>query len=144
LSIDLTAVTAACVDRVRLFDHVSFPELRRVLEHHGVPASGEHSMELSKCPNMLLWAGMSEEFYTIAGALYDHEHIEVRPTILLTYLADGGMLRLPIAHRPPKRGYRKPHWVPVVFCWTGPRGDRQAELAATREAMLTAAAEAES
>lgn len=30
-----------------------------------------------------------------------------------TYLIDGGVLKLPIAKRPPKSGYKKLHWLPV-------------------------------
>ena len=59
-------------------------------------------------------------FFTTAVALYNHAQIQLRPTSLLTYLADGGRLRLPVAQRPPKRGYKAPNWAPVVFVWTGP------------------------
>jgi hypothetical protein len=77
---------------------------------------------------MYLWAGISDEFYTITGALYTHPHIRLEPASLLTYLCDGSMLQLPIAKRPPKNGYKEPHWAPVTFVWTGPR-DKQAEQA---------------
>ena len=30
------------------------------------------------------------------------------------YFIDGGGLKLPIAKQPPRKGYKKPHWVP---CW---------------------------
>lgn len=118
---DLTAAITACIDRVRLYNHVTFVELRGVLERHGVPSAGNGTMELSNCPNLFLWSGMSDEFYDIMAAVLRDEHIELRPTVLLTYLIDGGLLQLPIAKRPPKNGYREPHWAPVVFVWTGPR-----------------------
>lgn len=62
---------------------------------------------------MLIWADMSAEFCDVAEAL--RPHTELSPTHYLTYMCDGGMLRLPIAKKPPKNGYRKPHWAPAVL-----------------------------
>lgn len=135
---NLNEVTQACIDRVLVYDHVTFAELGGYLEGLGIPSRGDNAFELTRCPNLLLWAGMSDEFFDVAAALYDHQHIEMRPTHMLTYLADGGFLNLPVAQRPPKNGYRRPHWAPTVFCWAGPRDRIAAARRGLRE--LTPAA----
>lgn len=125
VSPNLEAVIEACIDKVRHYSPVTFAELYPILEHHGIPTDGQHALELDSCPNMALWVGMSREFFEIACAVYRDERIELGPTDMFVYLIDGRVpMGIPVAKRPPKSGYRKPHWLPVVFRWTGPRPSR--------------------
>lgn len=89
---------------------VSFVDLENRL---GAKAKGDYQYEI--LPNVVLWSGMSIEF---ASALRDErirDALEIAPTPLLVYLADGKVLNLPIAKRPPRNGYREPHWAPVTL-----------------------------
>jgi hypothetical protein len=62
---------------------------------------------------LVLWAGVSDRFI---DALEECKPlIEPTPTSVLVYWHDGAALGLPIAKRPPKNGYKEPHWAPVVW-----------------------------
>ena len=126
--VDIADTIAECVEYIRLNSHVTFVELERILKRRGVQSQGSLTWEMSGCPNMALWVGMSAEFCDVADAVLRTEHIELRSTVLLTYLIDGGLPQLPIAKRPPRNGYKELHWAPVVFCWTGPRVSRSEVL----------------
>ncbi|HEY1445663.1 MAG TPA: hypothetical protein VGF51_12255 [Acidimicrobiales bacterium] len=108
-----TTVVDTLIDYVRRRDHCSFVEILGCLEEQGVPTQGTLSMELG--PNVLLWAGLSEEAYDILDDPRCRAAIVPVGASVLVYAFDGGILDLPIAKRPPKSGYKKPHWLPVVF-----------------------------
>jgi len=77
----------------------------------GEDAKGELALEI--LPNVFLWANMSR---TLIDALAAVKHLlEIKPTTVMVYFADGHNLSLPIANRIPKDGFSKPHWVPVVL-----------------------------
>jgi hypothetical protein len=105
----------ACYDLVARQGAVSFVELSRLLASRGLEVGGEHAMEAGSCPNLFLWAGMSEEFFDTVSQLLSSRTVHLKSTLPLVYLVDGGMLDMPIAQRPPRNGYREPHWVPAVF-----------------------------
>jgi hypothetical protein len=80
----------------------------------GDEAKGDKYTELR--PNLLVWSGMSQTLADAVNLLLQDGKMESRPTSVLTYLADGGALRLPIAKSIPKGGgFKKPRWVPVGF-----------------------------
>ncbi len=110
---DLSGAIAAYV---RAYDWVSFPELLRKLEPH-VPGGvrGEWAITLPDDPNLILWTGMSAPFLDAMRALRGRSAVFFHPARVLTYAIDGGLLRLPLARRLPKRGYTTPHWVPVCL-----------------------------
>jgi hypothetical protein len=96
-------------------ENVSFVELGRVLEANGVQPKGNESLWLTEYPNTILWSGMSAEFCEVVMRLRNSGLVTWKPTSFLAYMADGECLRLPLAKRPSKKGYRKPHWAPIVF-----------------------------
>lgn len=100
------------MDYIRRHRGVTFVEIKRILSEH-IRIDGDLSYELS--PNVILWAGMSEDFCQIMENLRLGKKIEIRPTHFLTYIADGEGIKLPVALRPSKKGYKKPHWLPVCF-----------------------------
>jgi hypothetical protein len=65
--------------------------------------------------NIVEWSGLSEAAANLMDKLMKEGFCHRYPTSTLVYLTDGIMLRLPLAHRPPKNGYKEPHWLPVVF-----------------------------
>jgi hypothetical protein len=65
--------------------------------------------------NLVIWARMSDDFIKLMQRLLHEERIYAHPTHVLTYLYEGAMLRYPVAKRPPKNGYKEPHWLPVLF-----------------------------
>jgi hypothetical protein len=63
--------------------------------------------------NIVLWAGVSENFADAILSLVIPKLVIERSTPLLVYLADGRIIRLPLARK--FRDYKKPHWCPTVF-----------------------------
>jgi hypothetical protein len=91
---------------------VSFVEIERLLTSRGVETKGPHALVIDKY-NIALWAGMSERFVAVMDAVQARKNVSLKPTSCLVYLADGGMLRMPLAKR--TRRYKELHWAPVVF-----------------------------
>jgi len=101
-------------------DWVTYAELTR---RYGEQAKGDYQHHMPSM-NIIFWPGMSEKFVEALEALSQSKpkRIHPHPSSLLVYLIDGGMLELPLARRPPKNGYKKPHWAPMSFR-PGPRCD---------------------
>jgi len=70
--------------------------------------------------NVFIWQGMSEE---LANVLTDFQTNELAHMHIITnemeafmvYSMDGMMPTAPMVKRIQKNGYKKPHWIPVVF-----------------------------
>jgi len=92
------------------YDWVTPVELER---RYGEQGDGAHSLCLGK--NMVVWTGMSEKLTTAIMQLLEAKAIHSHPGSYLAYIIDGGGLKLPLAKRPPKGGYAKEHWLPLVF-----------------------------
>jgi hypothetical protein len=105
-------LVGAAVEYIRVKDYVSFPELQRMLSPY-IPTEGDLALEIQ--PHLLIWANVSEEFADIMRLLQAGGEVERHPASILTYLADGGMLTLPVAKRVPNGGYKTDHWIPTVF-----------------------------
>jgi hypothetical protein len=65
--------------------------------------------------NCVLWANVSRELAAVLQQVQQEKLIHPHEGQELTYLLDGKRLDLPIAKKPPKNGYKEPHWLPVVF-----------------------------
>jgi hypothetical protein len=101
-----------CLFWIRTTDYVSFPELERWLTGRGIDVAGNYALDLGR--NVVIWAGVSQQFCDIFDEL--RPHLDFIPcSSLLVYLIDGKMLGLPIAKRPPRNGYAKPHWAPATL-----------------------------
>jgi hypothetical protein len=88
----------------------SFVELMR-----DVPSlKGNFTWHAGSNPNLVLWVGMSEAAIEAMMELLREKKIDIVSTNLLVYLADGGMLQMPLV-KSIKTKYKKPHWLPVVF-----------------------------
>lgn len=87
----------------------SFANLMGLL---GEDAQGDLVWEMGP-PNVVLWANMSQ---TLCDALrLLRPQILPVPCHILVYWADGMSLRLPLVKQVRAKGYRKEHWLPVVF-----------------------------
>lgn len=105
-------LAADCLSYIEANDYVSFAELERWLADRGEDVQGDYGVELHG--NVFIWAGVSKRFCDIVEAL--HQHVDLEPcSSLLVYLTDGKLLQLPIAKRPPRSGYKDPHWLPVTL-----------------------------
>lgn len=65
--------------------------------------------------NIVYWHNVSEAAAAAVVNLVASGQVELTPCTLLVYLVDGKVPKLPIANRPPKQGYKKPHWLPVTL-----------------------------
>jgi len=79
-------------------------------------AKGDQDFLSDKAENVFFWMGLSEEVCDAIIELRNSDKIYMHPAHMLTYIADGAALTIPIAKHPPKGGYKKPHWLPVCFC----------------------------
>ena len=102
----LSPQAARMLEYIEHNDTATFVELKGV---YGEGADGDY--EISVRPNVILWVGMSTDFLKALNALKDK--VGMSSASYLSYVIDGGMLKLPIAKRP--RDYKKPHWFPVCF-----------------------------
>ncbi|TAK32625.1 MAG: hypothetical protein EPO21_14845 [Chloroflexota bacterium] len=93
-------------------DHVSLVELRDALEPF-FTVRGDCRLDIA--PNVCLWANMSQEFADAIADLERAGKVHFWPTSIMVYLADGGVLNLPLAKRLPPGGYKTLRWLPVVM-----------------------------
>jgi hypothetical protein len=113
------------VEHVRRFGDMPFSSaIDFVCADAGVDPHGERVADL---PNGLVFdAGLSDHGIKAAAAIWDDKRLDMQELttpfeVLVVYGFDGArMLDLPIARRPPKSGYRKPHWMPSVVRLTPP------------------------
>ena len=102
---------------------VSMVELERVAGEH-IEVSGDLAWAPAAEPNLIIWAGMSQDFIDAVDLMRECERVEPTLTTPLVYTIDGKMLNLPVAQRPPKGGYKSEHWAPVVFNPASPASAR--------------------
>lgn len=95
------------VDYVKKRRHVSYVELRKEF------GTGGYCHEV--VPNCFDMIGCSKELINTVGEAVRQGKIQEFPTHFLVYFSDGEVPNLPIAKRMTKKGYSKPHWIPVVF-----------------------------
>jgi hypothetical protein len=110
--VTLLCVADAVVKFVGCQGGVSFVELASFLEGIGFPVRGDRELHIASM-NVVLWSGISPEFVELVDQTTGR--LEVKPTSVLVYLLDGGMLSYPVAKQPPPGGYRRTRWLPVVF-----------------------------
>jgi hypothetical protein len=126
---------AAIVEYIRLYDWVTFPELQRKFEPY-MDVRGHIGILMEK-KNIVFWGGLSQELADLIVALDADGAIRYEPASPLAYLVDGGLSTLPLVRRPPRNGYKHPHWLPV--CLRLEDEYREAPPAAGRERGPTAA-----
>lgn len=102
----------AIVELVRARDWVTFIEVNQLLEGH-MEVRGRFCLEPQL--NLVVWGGMSEEYCDLISDILRTKRLALAPTSWLCYLIDGGGLKYPLAKRPPKNGYKNPHWAPVCL-----------------------------
>ncbi|MGA3189603.1 MAG: hypothetical protein ABSF22_21060 [Bryobacteraceae bacterium] len=108
MAMDSKEMAVAILEIVRSRRNVSFAEIVNMI---GDDARGDVAWEAA--PNIVLWTGMSQSLVHAFEILKDK--IEPHPTSVLIYLMDGAALRLPVAKRLPRAGYKQPRWLPVAF-----------------------------
>jgi hypothetical protein len=129
------------VSQIKRYGDITFPKLMEFVDNAtDIDPYGELSMWLDgdgtvlpNDMNLLLWNGMSKEFINLWDRLYvsrNKGRIELYEMgELETFLVHGfdgsPMLKLPIAKRVPKRGYKKPRWLPCIIKPFPPRDPRK-------------------
>lgn len=100
--------------------HATFVELGKLLFPD---ENGTHCVSIAERPNTILWSDMSEQLASAFQGLLEDKKITYTPTPPLTYMIDGGMLKMPIARA--RRNYKELHWLPVVLNRTDGVGLRE-------------------
>lgn len=89
------------------YHNVSFAEI--------VDKFGDGDQVLRVKGNLILWHGLGAATAEAIINLVNKKQIEWETTSVMRYAIDGTLLKLPLAKRVPKNGYKTPHWVPVVL-----------------------------
>ena len=92
----------------------SSPSLPELIREVGPQAEGDLDCVSGTDPNIILWHHVSDTFIEALSLLLDQERAYLHPVSPLTLL-NSPHLVLPLVKRPPKNGYRDPHWLPVVL-----------------------------
>lgn len=100
---------------VRRQQGTSFVEISKELAKSGFDPKGDLALCHPSDGNLVMWLGVSDLLVDALNELLAARLVHYKPTTPFVYLADGGMPTLPQAQRPPKGGYREPHWLPVVI-----------------------------
>lgn len=76
---------------------------------------GDHAFVQDKA-NIVLMAGCSQELVNALMTLLKEKRVAVNPCPFLMMFVDGCPVpNLPLARKPPKNGYKKPHYMPCVL-----------------------------
>jgi hypothetical protein len=91
--------------------NVSFAEVGRL-----PGAAGDCAIEHGTS-NVIFWTGLSLDAAEAIADLRVSGQIHFNPTDVVTYFIDGSTQRLPLVKSPAAmaRGYKTPHWLPVVI-----------------------------
>lgn len=84
------------------------------LRHCGDRGAGDFEIGLLDL-NIVWWAGLSEAAARAVEIAREEKMVGLDVVEPMVYLIDGGMLNIPLVKRPPPQGYKKPHWIPVIF-----------------------------
>jgi len=102
----------AILSYVAANDYVTFIEIQKQFQFYS-ECEGEAALSLK--PNVILWADMSEPLANMLHRLLATDKLFLHPADFLTYVCQGGQLRLPLANRIPEEGYPEPCWLPTVL-----------------------------
>jgi hypothetical protein len=83
-----------------------------------IPVEGPQAVALPGLENIILWEGMSEEFMAVVNGVMVSGRTELEPTSVLTYLADGAVLALPLMKARSSREaarHKRAHWAPICL-----------------------------
>ena len=95
-------------DFIKENDFVSFAEFLRNFNN----SKGDYELKLKENPNIIFFSGISKKLFTILYSLQTKNKIYFKPCHFLIYLADGHLLKLPLAKR---FNLKKPHWFPIIY-----------------------------
>lgn len=103
----------AVVAYVRAYDWVTFTELDRHFSPF-LETKGNKAITFDD-PNLIVWCDMSETWCDLLLSLLQDRRVFMHGASELTYLLDGGVLRLPVAKQIRKQGYKTERWLPVCL-----------------------------
>jgi hypothetical protein len=101
------------LDYIRKYPGASYPNLQSAAEQAGFDTRGDIVLAHGDFPTLIFWGGMSAAFAGAILSLLQSGLVKERPTCLLVYLVDGGLLKHPVATT--IKAYKEPHWLPTVF-----------------------------
>lgn len=84
-------------------------------QRRGVPYDGDMSLALEPL-NLVLLTAVSQQACDIAEEIRQCSWLTVEASSIFVYAYEGAPIiaGLPLAKKPPKGGYKTPHWTPVV------------------------------
>jgi hypothetical protein len=102
-------------DILRYIEHYDWVTIAEMIRRYEDQAEGENQWEAESDKNIVFYTGLSEKLINALRELLREKKAHLHPASWLAYMLDGGALTLPLAQKPPRGGYRKPHWMPVCF-----------------------------
>ena len=107
------AARAAILALVTRSRGTSFVDVEHELDRLGYPYVGDYDVALPG--NVVIWAGWTQDAAELVNDLLRARRVHLNATSPLTYVIDGKLLNLPIAKRPPARGYKTARWAPCTL-----------------------------
>jgi len=100
----------------KIFDFIKGREYVSCIELSREFGGGDKMICKEEDENLVMAFGMSEELCQAVINLTRRADIVPVPASIFSYVVDGCTLNMPIAKRPPPRGYSTPHWLVVTYC----------------------------
>lgn len=108
----------AIISYVEENDTATFPKILNAfspfIETRGSAEKGHVSLPSPLDKNVIFFDGIAKDLGD-AFAKVINKRVFLHPCQAWMMLVDGGGLNLPIAKKPPRGGYKKPHWMPTIF-----------------------------
>ena len=108
----MSTAAESLLDYVRKRDYVSLHQATQVLAQH-IETKGDLALELRGYKNVMLWAGWSQQALDALNGLLAARLVHWQSTSSLVYLADGCLLKYPVAKS--LKSFKSPRWFPVVL-----------------------------
>lgn len=120
---DMAAAVDALVEHVRRHGDITHPKaVQFVCDRLGLRYSGDLELYSALFPSIVLLAGVSQDAIDVNEAIRREKRLTPSPLgndrdVLMVYGMDGSpTLRLPLVTAPPPDGgFKKPHWMPLLF-----------------------------
>ena len=102
-------------DLLWYIEHYDWVSIAELTHRYDDQAKGDYQWVTESDDNIIFYAGLSEKLVSALRELLREKKAHLHPASVLAYMMDGGILKLPLARKPPRGGYKKLHWLPVCF-----------------------------
>lgn len=107
-------VLVQVLDHLDAYCTLTITEVGQFANANGMDLHGD--LTWTPTTNVILAADLSDDFAALLIQLAASDRVKVQAMTLMEAIVLGGpLLDLPVARRITAAGYRRPHWVPILF-----------------------------